>query len=124
MRETVGDDLVLYRFLLKKKELRTYHLDPLMGTPDDAWARKVRWAIKAGHQVESIASQTIGGAEILVVAGDGASLWRGWCGAFEEFLEDERTEVREVAREGIKLACLGLRSAKERRQKRKPMSSL
>ncbi len=118
VEELVADDLVLFCELLHIEELRGHHLRPLAGKPDEPWARKAQMAVDAGHAPNSVARQTIWGSGGLTIAGDGTSFWQSWLDAFTGFVTDDRPEVQEVAREGIRLIEKELEKAQAKKRER------
>lgn len=97
----VGDDLDLYRQLLEDQRLRSFHLVPLAGEPDQNWIQKARFALDAGYRAGDIASAAVWGSSgMFSFSGSEAATWSQWLERFERLCEDEDADIRAVGEAG------------------------
>ena len=111
----VGNDLILYSGLLLRPDLRDYHLDPLGGLPDETWVAKATLALDAGYLPEDVAGAAYRTSHSW--AGFGNEYWTRWKEAFAALQDNQRSDLREVARFGIAEAEKELETARRKRKR-------
>jgi hypothetical protein len=99
----VARDSTIYRELLRLDSLQPYHLRPLEGVPDQAWAELALLALAHGYEPRSIAASAfdVMGA---VQPRDDPDYWRKWEEAFSELANHSDSLVKEIARHGLEIA--------------------
>jgi hypothetical protein len=103
IREIVGRDPELYRFLLDIPSLQDYHLAPLRGHPEGAaWITMATTALDSGHEPEDIVRATRAGGWSW--AGDESEMWKSWIAAYEALQSHTDPRLQEVGRLGVEYA--------------------
>jgi len=112
----VGDDMDAFDALLADASLSEYHLEPLGRKLDDVWRDMVLRALDAGHAPEEIAGASLGSHWHW--CGNESDMWAGWAEDFSRWLDDENSEVREVAQHGRRYAEANRQRALSREEQR------
>jgi hypothetical protein len=114
--ELVGNDLRMYREILKYPRLDKFHLSPLHGHPTGSWIEKAILALDAGYSPEQVAEATLGYGSSW--SGQESEMWQGWINDFEVLSGHGDSRIREVARIGAGAARerQTVAVAKERRE--------
>jgi hypothetical protein len=101
----VGKDPEVFKKVLSLESLRDQHLEPLGFQPDEVWMELATLASHAGREPEEIAHATLV-PRGRIPAGWSSDIedWTGYEQAFARLENDPRPEIREVAREGRRLA--------------------
>jgi hypothetical protein len=112
----VGRDVVMYRRLLEQHHLRDYHLAPLHGKPDEAWAELAQLARAAGFLPRQIAEATAWGSGGHSWSLPGVDYWTSWDEAFAAFESHSSADIQEIARTGREVIAPSLRRAVKEQQ--------
>jgi hypothetical protein len=101
----VGDDDELYRCLLNNIQLKEYHLFPLFGGPNEAWARKAIIVIEAGYSSKDIVFATRSdGLHLVSWRGKASIMWNEWKNKFEPFLTNSDSRIIDISKRAIEFA--------------------
>jgi hypothetical protein len=106
----VGDDLALFRSLLADPLRAEYHLAPLHGRPQGAWADKALLAMEAGHSAEEVVRAAFRHGEAYV--GSQSPYEEAWVSAFEALGSHPDERIRRVAEVGRATAQRRLESVR------------
>ena len=95
IRLIVGNDLGLFRDLLRREELHDFHLAPLAGHPNDDWCARASITLDAGFTARDIIFAT------LETNKGGLAFWSYREKGFERLLEADDDRIRELGQEGV-----------------------
>jgi hypothetical protein len=114
--ELAGNDLQMYREILKYERLSKFHLSPLRGRPTGVWVEKALAALDAEYSNEQIANATLGYGDEWV--GSESNMWQGWVDDFEALAAHPDPRIREIGQIGAAKAGerKGAAVASERRE--------
>jgi len=87
VRLAIGQDLRRYRALLRRPDLRDFHLAPLVGPPDDRWLRMVAAALEVGYTADRIVAATLG--ELPSWMGRESDHWAAWLTSLPAYSGDD-----------------------------------
>ncbi len=99
---TIGNDIELYRNVLRNPALTHYHLVPLRGRPDDQWARLATIALDEGIEIHAIAEAAV--LEIEATWGSIPELYDRNAQAWNSLLSNPDPRIQQVASVGQSLA--------------------
>jgi hypothetical protein len=98
----IGDDLSIYRALLKNEKLRSHHLLPLKGKPSELlWQGKALLALDYGYQPRDVARAAFGNH--WEWSGSAVAFWQGWIDEYNILLNSSDPRLQEVGRIGKEL---------------------
>jgi hypothetical protein len=95
----VGDDLALYKAMVKNSKLSELHLIPLQGQPNKAWIERAKVALDAGYSPKAIVGATF--PIMHSYSGDESKYWQGWIDAYSTLLDNEDVRIREIGKLGV-----------------------
>jgi len=99
----VGRDASVYKVVLQRSDLVQYHLCPLTGCPDAAWAGLARIAMEYGYPATEVAAASFWASHSWW--GDGIDYWKKWQAGFQELAESNDRNLVQVAEYGLRLAA-------------------
>jgi hypothetical protein len=99
----IGRDMVLYRQLLKRNDLRKYQLAPLEGPLDAKWIPLALAAAEAGWRDREIAQAALRDRPVQPRSATGIECWSRWQRFFSALEADPHEEIRAVGRAGQEL---------------------
>jgi hypothetical protein len=111
-RKVIGNDISLYKRLLKDKKMKYLHLSPLKDRFQGEW---IQAALEAGCNPEEVAHDIR--AYSMSWSGKESNMWAGWVESFSRLCEDKDPNIRKVGE-------IGQRDAKGKREKRSNSWSL
>jgi hypothetical protein len=104
VQKIVGNDLSMYRELLRTDRLRQLHLAPLIGLPNlSDWAAKAELALEAGYSASDIADAVF--AQGWSWNGNESSMWNDWVNRFNKLCSHSSSHVCEIGRIGSESAA-------------------
>jgi hypothetical protein len=111
----IGDDLELYSFLLKKKELSKVHLVPLSGYPGECiWLQKAKIALDSGYLIEDIVNSAFHPVEMVFTWGPMSKTWIVWIEQFELLCSNPDINITKIGQLGKETATRRLKEALKR----------
>ncbi len=102
LQRLVGESSTAYRKLLATRRLRQYQLQPLAWFPDSRWTQWALMALAEDHDPREVAGAAFGGIHSYTKSGQ--SYWGEWERAFAELESHPDGQIREVARQGRRIA--------------------
>ena len=111
----IGDDIVAYRGLLLREEMKIHHLRLLEGEPNSRWLGRAKATLEAGHAPEDIAQASFGG--VFHWTGSEYEFWQSWKKSFEDLNPGADEVCRPILAEGARLA--GERAEEAKRRERR-----
>lgn len=111
----VGESVELFKFLLSRKSLRKYHLEPLSSESlGERWETFAELAVEVAHDPEAVAGRLIWPA--YSGWGFGIDRWSDWKKQFEGLLRRAEGRLREVAEHGLEMSERKLTEAANKRR--------
>ncbi len=115
--QLIGREAELYRRLLRRVDLKEFHLSPLQGLPEASWAGLAKLALRGDFRPQEVAGAAY--SEGHVWRGTGEDYWRQWDEAFASLdcPADADPGWQEMIRHGRERAQIEIRRAEQRRRR-------
>jgi hypothetical protein len=101
-KRLVGDDVELYREVLRDPRLERFHLVPLWGMDSSNWTELALTALDAGQPPEAIVRAAYEGPEAW--NGPTSLHWQDWMDRFQLLTTHPDSRLRQVAARGVEIA--------------------
>ena len=98
VQRLVGDDLELYQDILKDDQLKSLHLSPLAGVPENLWLDKAKLALASGFDPQDVANATY--SQSMSWSGEESRMWSQWVEHFDRLLSHEDEKIHKVGELG------------------------
>lgn len=110
--ELIGDNLLLYKEFLNRKDLAKIHLAPLKGHPQENWIKKAVLALNAGYAPDQVAATAF--SLNMSWSGDESEMWQGWIDEFDQFSHHTDVRIQRVIEVGKSIALKNQQDAAAR----------
>jgi len=104
LRALIGDNLELYRILLNINALIVFHLELLLGNPDnEIWINKAKEALNHGFLPTQLALASIYGGSRYGIGWSGheSDMWQKWIEHFTSLQNNNDMRIKKIGDEGL-----------------------